>query len=281
MPVMDGIPATKHIRTNGRWKNLPIVAMTANAMAADIERCLQVGMNGHLSKPIEVDKFYQVLKQFLKSTNTAPQNNHTIDTTSLLNEVITVSQSDLPTLTGIDLEQAIFRIGGNRKRYFEILRHFIDSQKQEMESLSGLIKEQDWVSATRVAHTLKGSAANLGLDELAQLAAKMENDLEQKLELETELIERVDTILMQVDDELSMWENQHKEPERDASIDWAQWYQQLHQAISDYDVIALNLSKPIRQVTVWNSAQQEALINAIENFDFEQAKQLLESYPAL
>lgn len=281
MPVMDGITATKHIRTNGRWKNLPIVAMTANAMATDIERCLQVGMNGHLSKPIEVDKFYQVLKQFLKSTNTAPQNNHTIDTASLLNEVITVSQSDLPTLTGIDLEQAIFRIGGNRKRYFEILRHFIDSQKQELESLSGLIKEQDWVSATRVAHTLKGSAANLGLDELAQLAAKMENDLEQKLELETELIERVDTILMQVDDELSIWENQHKESERDASIDWAQWYQQLHQAISDYDVIALNLSKPIRQVTVWNSAQQEALINAIENFDFEQAKQLLESYPAL
>lgn len=112
MPVMDGITATKHIRTNGRWKNLPIVAMTANAMATDIERCLQVGMNGHLSKPIEVDKFYQVLKQFLKSTNTAPQNNHTIDTASLLNEVITVSQSDLPTLTGIDLEQAIFRIGG-------------------------------------------------------------------------------------------------------------------------------------------------------------------------
>lgn len=144
-----------------------------------------------------------------------------------------------------------------------------------------MIKDQDWVSATRVAHTLKGSAANLGLDELAQLAARMENDLEQKLELETELIERVDTILMQVDDELSIWENQHNEPERDASIDWAQWYQQLHQAISDYDVIALNLSKPIRQVTVWNSAQQEALINAIENFDFEQAKQLLESYPAL
>ncbi|PAR37008.1 hybrid sensor histidine kinase/response regulator [Vibrio metoecus] len=278
MPVMDGITATKKIRADERWKTLPIVAMTANAMATDIEHCTQAGMNDHLSKPIDVDKFYHVLKQFL--TWTEPEEStahHSLQATSIV-----ASQKlpdGLPNLTGIDLEQAIFRIGGNQQRYFEILRHFIDSQQQELDNLSGLIAERDWEAATRVAHTLKGSSANLGFDSLTQFAASLEHRLEQQMEPNKEDIQQAQRLLNQVNDELAMWETQHHEPECQASMDWRMWYQQLWQAINDYDVVALNLSKPIRQVSAWNPTQQEALISALENFDYERAKQLLEEYP--
>lgn len=278
MPVMDGITATQKIRADERWKTLPIVAMTANAMATDIERCTQAGMNGHLSKPIDVDKFYHVLKQFL--TWTEPEESAVSPSLQATSMAASKKLPDgLPNLTGIDLEQAIFRIGGNQARYFEILRHFIDSQQQELDNLSGLISEQDWDTATRVAHTLKGSSANLGFDSLAQFAASLEHRLEQQMEPNREDIQQAQRLLIQVNDELAIWEMQHHKPECQASMDWSAWYQQLWQAVNDYDVVALNLSKPIRQVSAWNPTQQEALINALENFDYERAKQLLAEYP--
>ncbi len=132
-----------------------------------------------------------------------------------------------------------------------------------------------------MAHTLKGSAANLGLEALAQLAAEMEQSLEQQVLPSFELLQQAQSLLTQVDDELSAWEHQHKEPLLAENLDWGLWYQQLQQAINDYDVTALSLSKSIRQVSQWDSAQQAALISAIEDFDFEQAKALLASYPQL
>jgi len=99
------------------------------------------------------------------------------------------------------------------------------------------------------------------------------------MEPNKEDIQQAQRLLNQVNDELAMWETQHHEPECQASMDWRMWYQQLWQAINDYDVVALNLSKPIRQVSAWNPTQQEALISALENFDYERAKQLLEEYP--
>lgn len=279
MPVMDGITATKRIRADKRWKELPIVAMTANAMTVDIERCTQAGMNDHLSKPIDIDKFYSVLKQFLQEELILEES--AIRPRDRANELMTSSARDLPKLTGIDVEQAIYRIGGNQQRYFEILRHFITSQQQELARIPALITEQDWESATRVAHTLKGSAANLGLDELAKIASEMEQGLCEQVEPASTQLEKTQTILTQVNEELLKWDKLHSNSELDKNFDSTAWYQQLQQAIKDYDVIALNLCKPIRQVTAWDSTQQTALINAIENFDFEQAKQLLESYPVI
>ena len=66
MPVMDGIAATKAIRSNPRFSALPIVAMTANAMEGDRERCLQAGMNGHVSKPIDPDRMYATVTRWVK-----------------------------------------------------------------------------------------------------------------------------------------------------------------------------------------------------------------------
>ena len=71
MPVMDGIEATRMIRSNPRFQALPIIAMTANAMAADRERCLEAGMNDHIPKPIDPEELFRVLTRWTKGHNAA------------------------------------------------------------------------------------------------------------------------------------------------------------------------------------------------------------------
>jgi two-component system, sensor histidine kinase and response regulator len=67
MPVMGGIEATRAIRSDPRFGDLPIIAMTANAMAADRDRCLEAGMNDHIAKPIEPEELFRVLAQWIRS----------------------------------------------------------------------------------------------------------------------------------------------------------------------------------------------------------------------
>jgi two-component system, sensor histidine kinase and response regulator len=78
MPVLDGIEATKVIRTDPRFETLPIIAMTANAMVADRNRCLDAGMNDHIAKPIDPDQLFKVLLRWTGRRDTEPTLEHTI-----------------------------------------------------------------------------------------------------------------------------------------------------------------------------------------------------------
>jgi two-component system sensor histidine kinase/response regulator len=71
MPIMDGLEATRTIRLDPRFDDLPIIAMTANAMAADRDRCLEAGMNDHIAKPIEPEELFRVLAQWIRSGSAA------------------------------------------------------------------------------------------------------------------------------------------------------------------------------------------------------------------
>jgi two-component system sensor histidine kinase/response regulator len=71
MPVMDGIEATRIIRSDPRFEDLPIIAMTANAMTADRDRCLEAGMNDHIPKPIDLQDLFRVLSQWTRGRSVA------------------------------------------------------------------------------------------------------------------------------------------------------------------------------------------------------------------
>jgi two-component system sensor histidine kinase/response regulator len=71
MPVMDGIEATRVIRSDQRFDALPIIAMTANAMTADRDKCLEAGMNDHISKPIDAQELFRVVSQWMRARNVA------------------------------------------------------------------------------------------------------------------------------------------------------------------------------------------------------------------
>jgi len=171
MPVMGGIEATRAIRSDPRFHALPIIAMTANAMAADREKCLEAGMNDHVAKPIDPDELFATLLRWVRpgdgkgaSTKAAPAQA----------AEATASSAEMPEIVGIDVKSALKRTGGNRRRYETLLRKFAGQQAGAVEGIRAALEAGDAATAERAAHTLKGVAANLGATGLAEAAAKAE-----------------------------------------------------------------------------------------------------------
>jgi CheY-like chemotaxis protein len=128
MPVMDGIEATRAIRSDPRSQNLPIIAMTANAMAADRERCLQAGMNDHVAKPIDPDHLFGALLRWIKRPGGGEK--IVARPRRWKDRIVTLKSvpSEPPDIAGIDTRSGLKRTGGNRKRYETLLRRFAQQQ---------------------------------------------------------------------------------------------------------------------------------------------------------
>jgi CheY-like chemotaxis protein len=171
MPVMDGVAATKTIRSNPRFQSLPIIAMTANAMDRDRQMCLAAGMNDHLTKPIDPDKLFEALLRWIKPRGRTAAVAQSVIPTKPLSPV---AGADSLVISGIDTATALKRTGGNLKRYESLLRRFAESQATVVGDIRAAIIAKDTPTAQRIAHSLKGAAANLGVSALAEVAAKAE-----------------------------------------------------------------------------------------------------------
>jgi two-component system, sensor histidine kinase and response regulator len=175
MPVMDGITATKAIRSNPRFASLPIIAMTANAMDRDREMCLAAGMNGHLAKPIDPETLFGALLQWIRPRAASASASASSSTVSAS---VSVSLPPAPSgnlvILGIDTATALKRTGGNRKRYESLLQRFSDSQSHAIDDIRAALAANDSPTAQRLAHSLKGASANLGANALAEVAATAE-----------------------------------------------------------------------------------------------------------
>ena len=169
MPEMDGFEATRLIREDGRFADLPIIAITAHAMAGDRERCLEKGMNDHLAKPIDPDKLFKMLSKWLKqetvdSTQQQPESEDKKDNTALPE-----------SLPGIDLPWGLQRVGGNRKLFRKLLSEFYERHHEDLKQIRRYLHEGDTTSARRLAHTLQGVAGNIGGKAVQQQAYELEN----------------------------------------------------------------------------------------------------------
>jgi signal transduction histidine kinase/DNA-binding response OmpR family regulator/HPt (histidine-containing phosphotransfer) domain-containing protein len=174
MPVMDGIAATRAIRSNPQLRALPIIAMTANVMAHDIEQCVAAGMNDHVAKPIDPDALFHALLRWIKPRNGENVSNKAAPPISSTPAPPPVSDSDPLEIPGIDTKSALRRTGGNRKRYESLLRKFADPSTGAIEEIRTALAASDTSAAARSAHSIKGAAANLGADALAEIAARTE-----------------------------------------------------------------------------------------------------------
>jgi polar amino acid transport system substrate-binding protein len=197
MPVMDGLAATHAIRLNPKFKDLPIIAMTANVMAGDREKCLEAGMNDHVSKPIEPDKLFGVLLRWIPTRSAAS----TVVAAPAAKGQKPPADSTLLEIPGIDTQTALKRTGGNRQRYESLLRRFSDSQMGAVGEIRVALGARDYATAQRIAHSLKGAAGNLGANALAraagsaELAIKTQSDVEPALaNMEQMLLAAVATI---------------------------------------------------------------------------------------
>lgn len=172
MPEMDGFQTTSEIRRQSKFDHLPIIAITAQNMTGDKEKCLSAGMNDHLAKPIEPEKLFPVLNKWLNETvDKALDKQISYQTTASDRELIPVS------LPGIDQEQGLNKIGYKYSLYRKLLKQFYDDHQETTQNINHYIDKNDHHSAQILAHTLKGVSGNLGALELFNAAAHLEQSL--------------------------------------------------------------------------------------------------------
>ena len=169
MPVMDGVTATQKIRTNPEWKNLPIVAMTANAMQQDKERCIAAGMNDHVAKPIDPDELFRALLKWIK-----PRLAVNASTSITTAKVVTPSAAKLPAIEGVDVPLGMRRVLGKIPAYLSMLRKYLESQPTLPAELRQALANSDMATAERLAHTAKAVNGNIGASALQAQAEELE-----------------------------------------------------------------------------------------------------------
>jgi len=168
MPVMDGYTATAQIRGHLGMTALPIIAMTANAMASDREACLAAGMNDHVGKPFDLSNLVATLLRHTGRTAT-PAAFQEPRSSTLPTELLEAAQE-----RGIDLAAALARMGGNSFAYQRSLQSFFKELATLPDRLASLLQEGRFDESRRLMHTFKGMAGTLGIRPLARLAANAE-----------------------------------------------------------------------------------------------------------
>jgi len=171
MPVMDGFTATERIRQELGQRVLPIVAMTANALASDREACLASGMNDHVGKPFELDHLVSVLRRHAgRAALAAPL---AVAGAATPPDVIVAA-----TAAGVQIDAALNRLGGKRDIYEHMLRRFLGDLDSAPGALQASAAANDAPAMARLMHTVKGVAATLGAVALAAEAANCEKALQ-------------------------------------------------------------------------------------------------------
>jgi PAS domain S-box-containing protein len=179
MPEMDGFEATRVLRKEGRHKNLPIIAVTANVMTGDREKCIAVGMNDHLAKPINAKKLYGALVKWIH-----PQEKNElhfeVEKKPAFHESLAKDSEDkmkpLPSeMPGLDIQAGLAIVSGKEKLYRKLLGKFERDYSHSAEIIRKAWENGELKEAERQAHTVKGVAASIGAKSLSDSAEEIES----------------------------------------------------------------------------------------------------------
>ena len=171
MPIMDGFEATAAIRrqeaAGKRYSSaghLPIIAVTANAMQGDRERCLASGMDAYLAKPIKLEDVRVTLARWIQSPASAESDKNAVQSAGPLSEGRAI----------FDPSQMLQNIGGDQDLLLQLVDLFLERQADMMSQIRQALSLGDAVTVERAAHTLKGTAGNLCAPEVVLAAGRLE-----------------------------------------------------------------------------------------------------------
>ena len=281
MPVMDGYEATRKIRKNPSFKKLPIIAMTANALKGDREKCLAAGMNDYISKPIDPKQLYSVLKQWVGKAVEVP-----------LLKVSGVSsdptgKTALLQQAGINIVSGLAHVSGNEALYQNLLIKFRNKALSFEGRFNAFFLPGDNESALRLVHTLKGNAGTLGADSVYSKALSLESALKKVPEDNNDIQTKLAGLLLQIQP-LIEYITSLEQPALSASVsapkkeDLAKVTEildKLTTLLEDDDTAAMRCFRELKEcnnrlITLTDIIDLEKYVT---NYDFEEALVLLKN----
>jgi len=176
LPVMDWYTATREIRKDERFKELPIIAMTAHAMAGDEDKSLQAGMNGHVTKPIDPAQLFSTLQKWIKPSDKRVQVQQPEVPDKDPEGVQAIPEEEqLPeSLPGFDLPDGLKRLQGNKRLYRKLLLNFGTDYCETAKDIRIAIDAEDFEHAHGLVHNIKGLTGNLAATKLQAAAVNLE-----------------------------------------------------------------------------------------------------------
>ena len=288
MPVMDGYEATRLLRLDARFVDLPIIALSAHAMADERERCQVLGMNGHLSKPIDPETLYATLAKFKSDATTVRPGPTTAPAVRAAPEALDDPQA-LPKISGLDVRAGLHHTDGKIALYRELLQRFASDYADFGPAFHATVQARDWNEATRQAHTLKGLAASLGASAVQRAAELLEQSARARDAIATP--HRADEVALHLAPlvhELAAHFASEVGTERPSNItpvaaaDFDAWIEVFSELLRQGDVEARGLWGANRGGIGDRLSLQtvDRVSRALENFEFDTALRLLTERPA-
>jgi signal transduction histidine kinase/CheY-like chemotaxis protein len=276
MPVMGGLEATRRLRAMDKFKDMPIIAMTANVMGGDREKCLKAGMNDFVGKPIDPKILFATLIQWIEhAEREVPE-----ELIKRLDGSVE-DNNDQPDLPGFDVYAALDRVGGSIKTFRKLLARFVESEADAVERIRAAQAAGDHEATIRAAHTLKGVAGNIGAIAVQTSAAEVEaflneNDgaIPETLMSKTE--ETLRSALESVEKDIAAPSQQIlKGPA--SNSDCQLLLDQLADQIDEFDSTASETGETLKSQsagTAW-AVEAKELASALNDYDYDQAEELL------
>ena len=274
MPVMDGYTATRNLRAQSRFKDLPILAMTANAMAGDREKVMDAGMNEHIAKPININDMFGTMAKWITPSQTIEKAEVSVDAS-----VEVATDQGIPALEGINVAAGLRTCQGNEKLYRKLLIKFRDAQVDFVEQFRRAQASDDKEAATRTAHTLKGVAGNIGAKGVQQAAQALELACKEHVaaeEIEVLLVDTV-SVLQPVLTALEVLDQAQVEASSEAgTLDMEQFaglVDKLRTLLEDDDTDAAEVIDELDAlpgIAVYSGTLKQ-LSRAVSDYDFDQA----------
>ncbi len=276
MPVMDGYAASRNIRKQVRFRDLPIIAMTANAMAGDREKVLAAGMNDHIAKPVNVDDMFRTLAKWITPAKLAEPGIRTPAAST------PKSSSVLPELPGIDTRAGLATTQGNAELYQRLLFKFQHNQVGFPQHFQTALANGDRDQTIRLAHTLKGVAGNIGATALYQAARTLEQacqagtgNIGQPLAATETELQTVMGGLAALPPPAPPAHEKTQPPLDDAAVKTL--LIELRELVANDRLEAVDTIKQLTSLLAGSchAAQAEAVAHSIDNYDFDAAKEAL------
>ncbi len=173
MPVMDGYTATRELRRQPQWQRLPVIAMTASALADDRDRALASGMNAHITKPINVEAMLRTMAEWVRGGAPAERS----EGTGVADAAPPLQHTPLPFAPALDEADGLAYSMGNEQLYSRLLNGFRRREAGFANEVQEAVDAERWADAHRRSHDLKGLAGTIGAHRLRTAAQKLQDAL--------------------------------------------------------------------------------------------------------